>query len=135
MAMDQMYCDAVTEIEELKQKLAAERERQEALEAHVEQLKPALESFSMGHGVCCCGDNMNLHANPMDCGHMPVDSGWYAIEMYMRAAPETSLAQRDARVVSELADWADRFTSAGHVLVQQIRKRADEIAAGGSHDR
>ena len=26
-------------------------------------------------GVCCCGDSMAGHANPMDCGHSPVDYG------------------------------------------------------------
>ena len=28
-------------------------------------------------GVCCCGDSMDTHAEPMDCGHWPVDHGAY----------------------------------------------------------
>jgi hypothetical protein len=29
-------------------------------------------------GVCCCGEAMKGHANPMSCGHSPVDYGAYA---------------------------------------------------------
>lgn len=28
-------------------------------------------------GVCCCGDNMENHPSPMNCGHSPVDHGAY----------------------------------------------------------
>ena len=28
-------------------------------------------------GVCRCGDNMERHGNPLDCGHSPVDHGAY----------------------------------------------------------
>jgi len=29
----------------------------------------------IGNGVCCCGDSMDGHSNPMECGHTPVDKG------------------------------------------------------------
>ena len=32
---------------------------------------------SIEEGVCCCGDNMENHTNPMDCGHTPLDHGTY----------------------------------------------------------
>lgn len=31
-------------------------------------------------GVCCCGDSMENHADPMCCGHSPVDSGTYVVD-------------------------------------------------------
>lgn len=34
-------------------------------------------------GVCCCGDDMKQHSNPMDCGHTPVDSGIYSNEKHI----------------------------------------------------
>jgi len=34
-----------------------------------------IEHADMSDGVCCCGDNMDGHSNPMSCGHAPVDMG------------------------------------------------------------
>ncbi|WP_313329432.1 hypothetical protein [Comamonas sp.] len=34
-------------------------------------------------GICCCGDSMSQHGNPMDCGHSPVDSGGYAVSSHI----------------------------------------------------
>ena len=34
-------------------------------------------NVSMKSGVCCCGDDMENHENPMNCGHSPLDSGEY----------------------------------------------------------
>ncbi|WP_252108944.1 MULTISPECIES: hypothetical protein [unclassified Halomonas] len=79
----------------------------DALAAHAERLKPALEDFSRGLGTCCCGDDMQRHPSPMNAGHMPVDSGWYVLEMYMRETPAVSLSQRDALKQAEaLEDMA-----------------------------
>lgn len=36
-----------------------------------------VDEFGIKSGVCCCGDDMARHSNPMDCGHSPVDSGEY----------------------------------------------------------
>jgi hypothetical protein len=35
------------------------------------------ENCSIEEGVCCCGDNMEGHSDPMNCGHSPVDHGAY----------------------------------------------------------
>lgn len=37
----------------------------------------ALEQADTSEGFCCCGDSMERHGNPMDCGHSPVDAGDY----------------------------------------------------------
>jgi hypothetical protein len=45
----------------------------EALDACIANIEHA----DMSDGVCCCGDNMDGHSNPMSCGHAPVDMGEY----------------------------------------------------------
>lgn len=40
-------------------------------------LLDCLDQCEVRSGVCCCGDNMERHSPPMDCGHSPVDSGAY----------------------------------------------------------
>lgn len=39
-------------------------------------------------GHCCCGDSMDNHANPMDCGHSPVDMGVYVAMGFEKEARE-----------------------------------------------
>lgn len=40
-------------------------------------LLDTVERLDIREGVCCCGDSMESHSNPMDCGHSPVDAGEY----------------------------------------------------------
>jgi len=67
-------------------------DRTEAAEARLAKAVDALrattasiEHADMSDGVCCCGDNMDGHADPMSCGHSPTDMGEYyahkAVEM------------------------------------------------------
>lgn len=39
-------------------------------------------------GVCCCGDNMKGHGNPMDCGHSPVDMASHSVYLWQKAYEE-----------------------------------------------
>lgn len=48
-----------------------------ALVAALKNLMHLADEFGIQSGVCCCGDDMKRHGNPMDCGHSPVDSGEY----------------------------------------------------------
>lgn len=50
------------------------------------QLLPYAYMADAENGVCCCGDNMDRHSNPMDCGHSPVDSGSYAQSLVIEDA-------------------------------------------------
>ena len=45
-----------------------------------------LTNASVRTGVCCCGDDMEHHGSPMDCGHSPVDSGEYNASLCLDAA-------------------------------------------------
>lgn len=48
----------------------------ELIEAHKRLLAMA-ERLDLAEGVCCCGDDMQSHPEPMSCGHSPVDAGHY----------------------------------------------------------
>lgn len=48
-----------------------------ALIESLEVLLGLVDEFGIKSGVCCCGDDMARHSNPMHCGHSPVDSGEY----------------------------------------------------------
>ena len=71
----------------------------ERLTARVAELEGALgycvaaiEHADMSDGVCCCGDNMEGHSSPMDCGHSPTDMGEhhaYQVLSLARAALST----------------------------------------------
>ena len=59
-------------------------DRIEELEAKLAKAVGLLEAWvnvaahcTIEEGVCCCGDSMDTHAEPMDCGHSPVDHGAY----------------------------------------------------------
>jgi hypothetical protein len=47
---------------------------------------------SIEEGVCCCGDNMENHTNPMDCGHTPLDHGTY-IAGHLEETTRSTLAE------------------------------------------
>jgi hypothetical protein len=60
-------------------------DRIEALEAREKEAERLLQSWEgvysnseITAGVCCCGDDMADHADPMSCGHSPLDMGEYA---------------------------------------------------------
>ena len=48
-----------------------------------------IEHCDVTEGVCCCGDNMDTHAEPMSCGHSPVDHGSYTASQWLDEARAT----------------------------------------------
>jgi len=77
---------------------SAEAER-DALHARVEQLADLLGQWrtlaqhcAISEGVCCCGDDMKTHLEPMMCGHFPVDHGQYIADQLLE---ETVAALRN----------------------------------------
>jgi len=60
--------------------------REAALEAALNGCIAAIEHADMSEGVCCCGDNMEGHSDPMNCGHSPVDMGEYHAHQVLKAA-------------------------------------------------
>ena len=104
--------------------------REAALEAALNGCIAAIEHADMADGVCCCGDNMDNHSEPMNCGHSPVDAGEYHAHQALTAAraalstPATEpqgLVENDTidsfcltlrRLVSDAYAERDRF---GHI--------------------
>lgn len=50
-----------------------DKELAAAYKAQRDALIAFMENAPVNSGVCCCGDDMNRHGNPMACGHSPVD--------------------------------------------------------------
>lgn len=68
--------------------IRALRERDQA----VELVKRAFDIFShctVEDGVCCCGDNMDNHPEPMSGGHTAVDHGAYVTDQWCASASAT----------------------------------------------
>lgn len=56
------------------------------LYAALEACIASLERADTAEGVCCCGDSMDRHSDPMSCGHSPVDMGDYYASKALEAA-------------------------------------------------
>lgn len=57
-------------------------QQNDALRAEVEGLRQFVDFVRhapVSSGVCCCGDNMANHPEPMNCGHSPVDEWDHAL--------------------------------------------------------
>lgn len=74
--------------EELKEDLLKAAELVAKMRQLLESAEALLSNANCDVGICCCGDNMANHGNPMNCGHSPVDMGAYAafqwLESYKR---------------------------------------------------
>lgn len=73
--------------------VAAWRTRALAAETEVERLRgltteaiQLVENCSVETGVCCCGEDMERHSTPMNCGHTPTDMGAYQSLQWLDAA-------------------------------------------------
>ena len=42
------------------------------------------EHCTISDGMCCCGDDMERHPEPMSCGHSPVDHGAYNADLTLK---------------------------------------------------
>ena len=80
---------------------AAELRRLHALNAELLEIVKSVEGMvsncDVSSGVCCCGDSMDKHPDPMYCGHSPVDSGVYAAESLLKKA-RAAIAKAERKV-------------------------------------
>ena len=77
---------------EAEAELAAAQQREAALTKALEACVASLERVDTEEGVCCCGDSMDRHSDPMSCGHSPVDMGDYYAGKALESA-RAALAQ------------------------------------------
>lgn len=75
--------------EPARQFVTAAQERIAELEGLVEQAETIFTHCTVSDGVCCCGDSMENHADPMWCGHSPVDHGGYVADGWLAKARAT----------------------------------------------
>lgn len=82
--LDAIEGEVAKSTKELRIKLAHAEGRAIRAEAKLATAREALQGWlelashcTIEEGVCCCGDNMENHTSPMDCGHSPVDHGAY----------------------------------------------------------
>lgn len=64
---------------EIARKMEALNEREKRLTVSLELMISIVEDLDWRAGVCCCGDSMEEHCNPFDCGHSAVDMGEYYV--------------------------------------------------------
>lgn len=69
---------------EMPAKLADAQAEIARLRGALERAVSFVEHAEVSSGVCCCGDDMERHANPMDCGHSPRDMWDYAAEGFIK---------------------------------------------------
>lgn len=58
----------------------------EEMKVLIQEMLDHLKQCSLDSGVCHCGESMEKHSNPMDCGHTPVDMGWTAADNWIKKA-------------------------------------------------
>ena len=85
--------DFIPAARDLVPALLAERD---ALRAKLDAAVDALDAWmdlaancNIEEGVCCCGDNMENHGDPMNCGHSPTDHGSYIARMLFQTTIAT----------------------------------------------
>jgi len=52
-------------------------------ETDVKEFIEFVKSAPVSSGVCCCGEPMNGHPDPMSCGHTPVDQWEYSLRCWL----------------------------------------------------
>lgn len=69
-------------------RISAERDRLAAENAAMRDLLCSwvsiAENCAIETGICCCGDNMEHHSEPMACGHVATDHGGYVAETTLK---------------------------------------------------
>ena len=60
-----------------------------------------IENCDVSDGVCCCGDEMARHSEPMSCGHTPTDHGSYQASRAVEGWKAALAAGRSCAVSAE----------------------------------
>ena len=101
--------EAATALESLSRELAEAREDAERnltdarkrcseLTALVDTAASIFENCSVESGMCCCGEPMEGHPDPMSCGHSATDHGGYvSVGWHNRARSVLSREKEAAR--------------------------------------
>ena len=122
-------------IDELKADRDEWKARAERAEGLLEAWVELAAHCSIEDGVCCCGEDMENHSNPMDCGHLPVDHGDYVARQLVEDT-RAALTQTDAEPGLTLADAYRAGLEAAakrHVYYAHQYERIGAIADAEAH--
>lgn len=86
-----------------KQQLAEAQQTIERQAAQIEMMRDFIETAPVSTGVCCCGESMEGHSSPMNCGHTPVDLWDHSVISVLSATPDQALEQFAANVREQCA--------------------------------
>ena len=75
--------------------------------AQIEMLREFIARAPVSSGVCCCGEAIDGHSNPMSCGHTPVDLWDHSVEQILSTTPEQALDQFAAKVREQCAKMCE----------------------------
>ena len=81
-----------------KQQLAEAQQTIERQAAQIEMMRDFIETAPVSTGVCCCGESMEGHSSPMNCGHTPVDLWDHSVISVLSTTPDQALEQFAAKV-------------------------------------
>ena len=123
---------AAPELERLRAELAASQAREE-------KLLDFIQNAPVSSGVCCCGEGMDRHSDPMSCGHSPRDQWDWSVQCLVEQAKKHDhmalnerLAQERERCVRVCEDeicaccWNYEAQAAAEHLCNAIRNLKDE---------
>lgn len=125
--------EAADEIERLRAELAASQAREASLLEFIQHAP-------VSSGVCCCGESMDRHSDPMMCGHSPTDEWDWSVHCLIEDAKkhdDTPLKERLKQERERVADYVythssyidddEQVTFAGYaMLAAAIRAMGDE---------
>ena len=58
----------------------------DSLNKKYDALLEFIKHAQVSSGVCCCGESMENHSSPLNCGHSPVDMWDYAVSKFVEDA-------------------------------------------------
>jgi hypothetical protein len=100
-----------------------------------------MQSAPVSSGVCCCGDDMNKHGNPMDCGHNPVDMWDNSVASFVTEFEKFDAAAPAAPMIYP-ATFTDELKSILGTMCFQVidfmpvyRLTGHEIPTGAEHEQ
>jgi hypothetical protein len=119
---------------------SVEAERAAQYKKQRDDLLAFMQSAPVSSGVCCCGDDMQRHGNPMDCGHSPVDEWDYSVQCWAEqiAKADAALDSRAQPVAAgELPPLPKPIQKGWIYTAEQMRaygqQCADSLTAAGIH--
>ena len=66
-----------------ERKKQQDRERMHAKRKKIAEFIEFVRNAPVSSGVCCCGESMDRHSDPMSCGHSPVDQWDWSLSLWL----------------------------------------------------